>query len=131
MNFQKLHFDSEKPCTLGERCTVFMENSLLSKQQRGAAKEDLTAGLAYSIVQNYINRVVGDRAVGKRIFFQGGVAFNKSVVAAFENYLNREIIVPPDHDVTGAIGMAIIAKKHMEDQRSDQGRSGERPFAPA
>ena len=113
--FSEIAFRSEKPCTLGERCTVFMENSLLSKQQRGAAKEDLTAGLAYSIVQNYINRVVGDRAIGKRIFFQGGVAFNKAVVAAFENYLNREIIVPPDHDVTGAIGMARIAKKHMEE----------------
>ncbi len=112
--FAQTAFHSHKPCTLGERCTVFMENSLLSKQQRGATKEDLTAGLAYSIVQNYINRVVGDRAIGEKIFFQGGVAFNKSVVAAFENYLEREIIVPPDHDVTGAIGMAFIAKKHME-----------------
>jgi predicted CoA-substrate-specific enzyme activase len=111
--FAQLAFNSQKPCSLGERCTVFMENSLLSKQQKGASKEDLTAGLAYSIVQNYINRVVGDRAVGKKIFFQGGVAFNKSVVAAFENYLDRKIIVPPHHDVTGAIGMAMIAKRHM------------------
>ncbi|MBI5099445.1 MAG: CoA protein activase [Nitrospirae bacterium] len=116
--FAQLAFNSQKPCSLGERCTVFMENSLLSKQQKGATKEDLTAGLAYSIVQNYINRVVGDRAVGKKIFFQGGVAFNKSVVAAFENYLDRKIIVPPHHDVTGAIGMAMIAKKHMESQNS-------------
>ncbi|MBI4847730.1 MAG: CoA protein activase [Nitrospirae bacterium] len=116
--FAEIAFKSEKPCSLGERCTVFMENSLLSKQQKGAAKEDLTAGLAYSIVQNYINRVVSDRAVGKKIFFQGGVAFNKSVVAAFENYVGREIIVPPHHDVTGAIGMAIIAKRHMESQKS-------------
>ncbi|RJQ49926.1 MAG: CoA protein activase [Nitrospiraceae bacterium] len=116
--FAEIAFNSQKPCTLGERCTVFMENSLLSKQQRGGTKEDLTAGLAYSIVQNYINRVVGDRAMGSKIFFQGGVAFNKSVVAAFENFLGREIIVPPHHDVTGAIGMAIIVKKHMEGQRT-------------
>ena len=124
--FAEIAFRSEKPCALGERCTVFMENSLLSKQQRGAAKEDLTAGLAYSIVQNYINRVVGDRAIGKKIFFQGGVAFNKSVVAAFDNYLSREIIVPPNHDVTGAIGMAIIARKYMEDKKG----SGLKPAPP-
>jgi len=116
--FAETAFKSHKPCILGERCTVFMENSLLSKQQRGASKEDLTAGLAYSIVQNYINRVVGDRAIGKKIFFQGGVAFNKSVVASFENYLDRKIIVPPHHDVTGAIGMALIAKEHMKSQES-------------
>ncbi len=114
--FGDLAFSSQKPCSLGERCTVFMENSLLSKQQRGAPKDDLVAGLAYSIVQNYVNRVVGDRAIGEKIFFQGGVAFNKSVIAAFENYLDKNIIVPPHHDVTGAIGMAIIAKKHMRNE---------------
>jgi predicted CoA-substrate-specific enzyme activase len=122
--FTKNAFNSKKPCSLGERCTVFMENSLLSKQQRGSHKEDLVAGLSYSIVQNYINRVVSDKPIGKKIFFQGGVAFNKSVVAAFEKYLDMHVIVPPHHDVTGAIGMSLIAKKHMERQGSDNGRRG-------
>ncbi|GBE03613.1 R-phenyllactate dehydratase activator [bacterium BMS3Abin09] len=111
--FANTAFQSKRPCSLGERCTVFMENSLLSKQQRGAPKEDLVSGLSYSIVQNYVNRVVGDRPIGDKVFFQGGVAFNKSVIAAFEKYLDKNIIVPPHHDVTGAIGMAMIAKKHV------------------
>ncbi len=97
---------------------MFMENSLLSRQQRGAPKSDLVSGLSYSIVQNYINRVVSDRKIGEKIFFQGGTAFNKAVVAAFEKYLDRQIIVPPHHDVTGAIGMAIIVKKYMQNQES-------------
>ncbi|MBA4372522.1 MAG: CoA protein activase [Thermodesulfovibrio sp.] len=114
--FQQAAFSAATPCRLGERCTVFMENSLMANLQRGAAKEDLLAGLAYSIVQNYINRVVCHRPVGEKIFFQGGVAFNKSVVAAFEKYLGKKIIVPPHHDVTGAIGMALLAKQYMEKQ---------------
>jgi len=122
-DFSTIAFQSRTPCSLGERCTVFMENSLLSKQQRGAPKQDLVAGLSYSIVQNYVNRVVGDRPIGKKIFFQGGVAFNKTVVAAFEKYLDSRIIVPPHHDVTGAIGMAIIAKKHMAEV-GGQGSAG-------
>ena len=120
-DFARTAFTSEKPCSLGERCTVFMENSLLSRQQRGAPKSDLVSGLSYSIVQNYINRVVSDRKIGDKIFFQGGTAFNKAVVAAFEKYLDRQIIVPPHHDVTGAIGMAIIVKKYMTDQQSGNG----------
>ncbi len=116
LEFQKLALNAGNPCRLGERCTVFMENSLMSNLQRGAGREDLLAGLAYSIVQNYINRVVGKRPIGRKIFFQGGVAFNKSVVAAFEKYLGTEITVPPNHDVTGAIGMALIAKKQREDK---------------
>ena len=109
-------FGSKCPSRLGERCTVFMENSLMANLQRGADRNDLLAGLAYSIVQNYINRVVAGKPIGNNIFFQGGVAFNKAVVAAFEKYLGRNITVPPDHDVTGAIGMALIAMKHMKTQ---------------
>ncbi len=61
--FAESAFSSQRPSKLGERCTVFMENSLMANLQKGASKNDLFAGLAYSIVQNYINRVVA----GKRI----------------------------------------------------------------
>ncbi len=112
--FAALAFRSRRPCRLGERCTVFMENSLMANLQKGAAKDDLLAGLSYSIVQNYVNRVIAGKPIGKNIFFQGGVAFNSAVVAAFENYLGTGITVPPNHDVTGAIGMALIAMRHIK-----------------
>jgi predicted CoA-substrate-specific enzyme activase len=111
--FAECAFSSQCPSKLGERCTVFMENSLMANLQKGTSKNDLFAGLAFSIVQNYINRVVAGRKIGKNIFFQGGVAFNKSVVAAFEKHLGTTVTVPPNHDVTGAIGMALIAMRHM------------------
>jgi len=118
--FQERALSAGNPCRLGERCTVFMENSLMANLQRGADKNDLLAGLAYSIVQNYINRVVAGKKIGNNIFFQGGVAFNKSVVAAFEKFLGRKITVPPHHDVTGAIGMALIAmRRNMESGESE------------
>ncbi len=112
--FAALAFRSKRPCRLGERCTVFMENSLMASLQRGGATDDLLAGLAYSIVQNYVNRVIAGKPIGRNIFFQGGVAFNSAVVAAFEKYLGATITVPPNHDVTGAIGMALIAMRHMK-----------------
>ena len=62
-----------------------MESDLNTKQQQGLSKENLVAGLSYSIVYNYLNRVVRDKPVGDKIFFQGGVTNNKAVVAAFEN----------------------------------------------
>lgn len=107
--FGKLALSAREPVRMGERCTVFIESDLVHHQQRGAPKDNLVAGLSYSIVQNYLNRVVGDRRIGERIFFQGGTAFNKGVVAAFEKVLGKEIIVPENHDVTGAIGVAILA----------------------
>jgi predicted CoA-substrate-specific enzyme activase len=107
--FGTLALSAGEPVRMGERCTVFIESDLVHHQQRGAQRDDLIAGLSYSIVQNYLNRVVGDRRVGNRIFFQGGTAFNKGVVAAFEKVLDKEIIVPENHDVTGAIGVALLA----------------------
>ena len=111
--FAECAFSSPCPSKLGERCTVFMENSLMANLQKGTPRNDLLAGLAYSIVQNYINRVVAGRRIGTNVFFQGGVAFNRSVVAAFEKFLGVNITVPPDHEVTGAIGMALMVMRHM------------------
>jgi predicted CoA-substrate-specific enzyme activase len=115
--FGSLALSAEEPVRMGERCTVFIESDLVHHQQRGAQKDDLIAGLSYSIVQNYLNRVVGDRRIGNRIFFQGGTAFNRGVVAAFEKVLDKDIIVPENHDVTGAIGVAILA---MEERTWEQ-----------
>ncbi len=112
--FGDLALSAQKPVKMGERCTVFIESDLIHHQQRGARTDDLVAGLSYSIAANYLNKVVGDRRVGRRIFFQGGTAFNKGVVAAFEKILKRPIKVPPHHDVTGAIGVAILALKERD-----------------
>jgi predicted CoA-substrate-specific enzyme activase len=111
--FSDLAFSSACPAALGERCTVFMESDIVHHQQHGARVPDLTAGLAYSIVENYLNRVVNGRAIGSRVFFQGGVASNAAVVSAFSSITKRNVTVPPNHDVTGAIGVAILAREEM------------------
>jgi predicted CoA-substrate-specific enzyme activase len=118
-------FKSEAPIRLGERCTVFMESDLLSFQQQGAQRPDLTAGLAYSIVTNYLNRVVGHRKVGQHVFFQGGTAFNRAVVAAFEEITGKSIIVPDHHEVTGALGAAELARRHMLQLAQQEQQEGE------
>lgn len=111
--FAELALSSEKPIRLGERCTVFMERDLNPYLQRGAKKEDLAAGLAYSIVLNYLNRVVRGRKIGDVIYFQGGTAYNDSVAAAFATILDKEIVVPPYNGVIGAIGMAFLAQEKI------------------
>jgi predicted CoA-substrate-specific enzyme activase len=103
------------PCELGDRCTVFVESALNHHQQQGVEKNDLIAGLCYSIVHNYLNKVVETRRVGDVILFQGGTAYNRGVRAAFEKVLGKRIIVPPHHDVMGAIGAALIAKEVMDE----------------
>lgn len=110
--FADLAFTSPAPVRLGERCTVFMESDLVGHQAHGASTADLAAGLAYSVVQNYLQRVVCDRPVGDHVFFQGGTAFNRAVVAAFQQVTGKPITVPEHHEVTGAIGCALMARDY-------------------
>lgn len=111
--FGELALRAPAPVRLGDRCTVFMESDLNAHQQKGAATENLVGGLAYSIVYNYIRKVVGSKRIGSRILFQGGVANNRAVVSAFRAVTGREIVVPPHFDVTGAIGTAMLARERM------------------
>ncbi|MGD0795628.1 MAG: acyl-CoA dehydratase activase [Dehalococcoidales bacterium] len=112
--FGALGLAAKHPLDLGERCTVFMESQQNYCKQRGAAKEDLVAGLAYSVVKNYLTKVVEDRKIGDHVLFQGGTAFNRAMKAAFEAVLGKKITVPPQHDILGAVGVAMLAREEME-----------------
>ncbi len=122
-DFGPVALESPAPAILGERCTVFMESDVIAHQAAGTTVENMVGGLCYSIVQNYLHRVVGDRKPGGRILFQGGTAHNRGVVAAFDAVLGSSVTVPPHHDVTGAIGAALLAR-----DRSDGSPSGFRGF---
>jgi predicted CoA-substrate-specific enzyme activase len=125
--FAELALSSEAPIRLGERCTVFMERDVNSYMQRGAEKRDVVAGLAYSVVYNYINRVVRGRRIGECIFFQGGTAYNDAVAAAMAAVTGKEIIVPPHNGVIGAIGAALLARDKMRHlEREGGGAEGSR-----
>ncbi|MDP6635293.1 MAG: acyl-CoA dehydratase activase [Phycisphaerae bacterium] len=115
--FAEMALSSKAPIRLGERCTVFMERDVNSYMQRGADKSDLVAGLACSVVYNYINRVVRGRHIGECIFFQGGTAYNDAVAAAFAAVTGKQIIVPPHNGVIGAIGAALLASEKMKHTR--------------
>ena len=115
--FGNLALKADKPAGMGDRCTVFMESDLNSFQQKGVEKENLVGGLAYSIVHNYIQKVVRKKRIGKHILFQGGVANNRAVVAAFEQVTGKKIHIPPHFDVTGAIGAAMLARDHVQQNK--------------
>ena len=95
---------------------------------RGAALEDLVAGLAYSVATNYINRVVRGRKIGETIFLQGGTAYNDAVAAALSAVVGKRIIVPPFNGVMGALGVALLARDKM--LQPQQRRAQFRGYAP-
>ncbi|QUI23910.1 CoA activase [Vallitalea pronyensis] len=112
-DFGNIALQGDKPINLGERCTVFIETSIAAQLARGAQLENIASGLCYAIAKNYIGRVVGQKKIGKKIFFQGGVAYNQGVINAFRALTGKDIVVPPFFSVTGAYGAAILTKENM------------------
>ena len=106
---------SDAPLKFGEHCSAFINSDIRKAVQQGASRENITAGIVCSIVSNYLNRVVGNRTIGKKIFLQGGVAKNPAVPLAFAMLLDKEILVPPSPELMGCFGAALLAKrKHSE-----------------
>jgi predicted CoA-substrate-specific enzyme activase len=109
------------PPDLDWTCTVFSESAMVYYQQNNVPVEDLCAAICLASAKNYLNKNVGNRDIGERIVFQGAVAFNKGMVAAFETILGRKIIVPPHPHITGAIGAARLALMERPEKSSFRG----------
>lgn len=108
---------STSPVKIAGRCGVFAESDLIHKQQMGYAKEDLIAGLCVALVGNYLANVARGRPIEPPVLFQGGVAANIGMHAAFRQRLGFSITVPEHFKVMGAFGAALLAKKHAEHSR--------------
>ncbi len=98
------------PPVTSDRCTVFMEQDVHRLLRQGFEREEVMAAVLYSVVQNYLGRVVGNRKRSRtRISFQGATARNQGLVAAFENLLGVEVVVSPLCHQMGAYGSALLA----------------------
>ncbi|MDI3534762.1 MAG: hypothetical protein PWQ82_1127 [Thermosediminibacterales bacterium] len=104
---------SKTPVRIAGRCAVFAESDMIHKQQMGYNLEDIIRGLCQALVRNYLNNVGKGKDIQPKVVFQGGVAANIGMKAAFEEALGYEVIVPQHHDVMGAIGAALLAKDEV------------------
>ena len=109
---------SERPARINGRCTVFAESDMVHKQQIGHHIEDIIYGLCQALVRNYLNDVGSGKDIKAPVVFQGGVAFNQGIIRALREELDAQIIVPPHHEVMGAIGAALLVHEVMADGRN-------------
>jgi predicted CoA-substrate-specific enzyme activase len=117
-------FTAESPMDFNDQCAAFIGSDIKTAVQEQSSRADIVAGLVYSICQNYLNRVKGNRPVGKKIFMQGGVCYNHAVPVAMANLCGQNIIVPPEPGLMGAFGAALethrkINQRLLEKQSFD------------
>lgn len=108
--FGKYALRSKSSVRIAGRCAVFAESDMIHKQQTGHSIEDIINGLCEALVRNYLNNLAKGKNIEDTVVFQGGVAANVGIVAAFERALGKKIVIPEHFDVMGAYGAALIAK---------------------
>ncbi|MDF1615061.1 acyl-CoA dehydratase activase [Desulfurivibrio dismutans] len=102
------------PLTINSTCTVFAESEIISLLANGHGKEELIAGVHYSIAKR-VARLAKRFAGSGAVFFDGGPARNRGLVAALEDELMRPVIVPSAPQITTAFGAALLALEACED----------------
>lgn len=107
--FTQLAATSTAPPDLGQMCTVFVAETAAEAHAEGFSVADLFAGFQYSVIHNYLNRVMGQRAFSERVFFQGKPASGEPLAWALAAVSGREVIVPPNPGAMGAWGVGLSA----------------------
>ncbi len=110
-DFGELALKAKTPVRIAGRCAVFAESDMIHKQQLGHSTEDIIAGLCEALVRNYLNNVGKGKEILAPIVFQGGVAANIGIKAAFEKALKQELTIPEHYDVMGAVGCCYLGRE--------------------
>ncbi|KAG9396086.1 2-hydroxyglutaryl-CoA dehydratase D-component [Carpediemonas membranifera] len=113
---------SAGPVDLGSRCTVFMNSRVKQAQKEGATVEDISAGIALSVVKNALYKVIRLRDIkdlGDKIVVQGGTFLNDAVLRALETILRHRVVRPDISGLMGAFGAAIVAREQYQIAQSE------------
>ncbi len=111
----------DRPPNFNDQCAAFISSDIKTATHEGISREDIVAGLVYSICMNYVNRVKGQRRAGSKIFMQGGVCYNRAVPLAMANLIGKQIVVPPDPGLIGAFGVALELRDRLNTGLASRG----------
>lgn len=118
-DFAQAALFAQHPIDLGTRCTVFMNSRVKQAQKEGAGVDDISAGLAYSVIKNALFKVIkvsDASSLGSHIVVQGGTFYNNAVLRSLETIAECEVVRPDIAGIMGAFGAALIARERYEGQ---------------
>ncbi|HHY39146.1 MAG TPA: 2-hydroxyglutaryl-CoA dehydratase [Clostridia bacterium] len=99
---------SQTSAVISSMCTVFAESEVVSLVAEGRPREEIIRGIHDAIAERTLAlaRRLGVKAP---VVMTGGVAKNQGVVKSLEFRLQTKILIPPEPQITGALGAALSA----------------------
>lgn len=111
---------STAPAFVSSTCVVFAETEIIGLLASGTRPEDIVAGVHQSLA----TRVTGmaGRNLEGPVVFTGGVAMIPGMAEAMAEALGQPVEIAPEPQMTGALGAAILAARHLVNQSEPPGR---------
>ena len=101
---------AQKPATISSMCVVFAETEIIGLLASGEFRENIVAGVQFSIASR-IASMVG-RNVAEPIIFTGGVAMIPGMDRTLTDIIDHPITTAKNPQFTGALGAAILASRN-------------------
>jgi predicted CoA-substrate-specific enzyme activase len=98
--------EAKEVINVNSMCTVFAESEVVSLLARGAKRASVALGIHQSIAARSIS-LLKRICVDGDTLFAGGVARNACMIALLEQQLGRQIHIPGDPQIIGALGAAL------------------------
>lgn len=109
-SFGDLALQAPRRAQISSTCTVFAESEVISLIAAGVPRGEIIAGIHQAIAAR-IASMMQKVPVQDVVMITGGVARNVGVAHMLGERLNRETVVLPEAQLTGAIGAALIARE--------------------
>lgn len=91
---------------IGSYCTVFTGTEILARIREGVEVADIVKGIFNSVIKRVMEM---DALQGEVVMTGGVVAHNPFLVKMFENRIGNSVFVPPNPQLTGALGAALYS----------------------
>jgi predicted CoA-substrate-specific enzyme activase len=115
--FGQAALTAQKAEKISSMCTVFAESEVISLLTSGAQREEVALGIHEAIFQRTLG-MLGRLPVLSPLVFAGGVAYNQCIRQLLSTYCNKELLLPPDPQIIGALGAALCGVENHRALRS-------------
>jgi predicted CoA-substrate-specific enzyme activase len=104
---------STREVHLSSTCVVFAESEIIGLVSENYASSDIARSVHLSIAERIVAQL-NQMDWKAPIVFTGGVAYNHDLRNIISGMVATDILVPPDPEITGALGAALTALNDYE-----------------
>lgn len=109
---------ARQAASISSTCTVFAESEVVSLIAQGRSRSEIALGLLQSVAAR-IAGLAGRVGVEPPLVMTGGVAKSNGIARILGDILGTPILVPPEPQIVGALGAALIAQRMVAHEETN------------